>query len=110
MSAAERVKLTTYRRHARAPNRPWIQAITRNVASTSLRLRRRRLAALQLGQRPGVHLAVLPDLQLGQVEPERLRLPDQVLQLAERLPRCARRRQRVLHQAQVGQEPGRDPP
>ena len=109
MSRAERVKLTTYRRHARAPKRPWIQAITRNVARTSCVCGDGGSPPLQLGQRPGVHLAVLPDLQLGQVEPERLRLPDQVLQLAERLPRRARRRQRVLHQAQVGQEPGRIP-
>ncbi len=39
----------------------------------------------QFAQRPGVHLAVLPDLQAGQVEPERLGLPDKVLQLTERL-------------------------
>ena len=35
MSAADRVKLTTYRRHASIPNRSWIQAAARNVASTS---------------------------------------------------------------------------
>ena len=57
----------------------------------------------QLGQRPGVHLAVLPDLQAGQVETERLRLPDEVLQLAERLLGRAGGGQRRLHHPQVGQ-------
>ncbi len=35
MSAAERVKLTTYRWHAATPNLPWIHPIARIVASTS---------------------------------------------------------------------------
>src|SRR2546421_699785 len=35
MSAAERVKLTTYRWQAATPNLPWIQPIARMVASTS---------------------------------------------------------------------------
>ena len=48
--------------------------------------------------------AVLPDLQAGQVEAERLGLPDQVLQLAEGLLGRAGRGQRLLDQAQVGQE------
>ena len=30
------MKLTTYRRHAAAENRPWIQAMAWNVAATSL--------------------------------------------------------------------------
>src|SRR5260370_40330090 len=35
---------------------------------------------------------------------ERLRLPDQMLQFPERLPETARERQRLLHQAKIGQE------
>ena len=38
----------------------------------------------QVRQRTLVHLRVLPHLELGQVEPERLHLPDQPLQLAVR--------------------------
>ena len=36
MSAADRVKLTTYRRQASTPNLPWIHATARSVASTSV--------------------------------------------------------------------------
>jgi hypothetical protein len=52
----------------------------------------------------GVHRAVLAHLQRRGVEPERLRLPDQVLQLAVRLPGGARAQQRVLDQPQVGEK------
>ena len=61
----------------------------------------------EFGQRLGVHLAVLPDLQAGQVEPERLRLPDEVLQLTVGLLGRPGRGQRLLHDAQVGEELGR---
>ncbi len=63
-------------------------------------------ARADLAQRAGVHRAVLPDLQLGQVEPERLGLPDELLQLAERLPGGAPGGQGLLHQPQVGEEAG----
>ena len=121
MSAAERVKLTTYRWQASTPNRSCTQATARNVASTSSvsadscaagpaprpRCARRRAGRrAEFGQRPRVHRAVLPDLQAGQVKAERLGLPDQVLQLAERLPGRTRGGQRVLHGTQVGQESG----
>ena len=48
-----------------------------------------------------MHLAVLADFQLGQVEAERLRLPDQVLQLAigEACRTCLR--QRIAERMQV---------
>ena len=58
----------------------------------------------QLRERPRVHLGVLADLQLGQVEPERLDLPDQVLQLAVGLPAGTGRGQRDLNRAQLGQQ------
>ena len=124
MSAPERVKLTTYRRHASTPNRPWIHATARKVASTSGRSGPT-AAAARLRSRPGRGRAprVLADLQPGQVEPERLRLPDQVLQLAGRLPGRAGRGQRVAapaagrrgtRAARVGQvgvpQPGRAQP
>ena len=51
-----------------------------------------RAGRAEFGQRPCVHLAVLPDLQAGQVEAERLRLPDEVLQLAAGLLGRARPR------------------
>ena len=47
---------------------------------------------------------VLADLQLRQVEAERLDLPDEVLQLAVRLPRRAGRGQRLLGDPQVGEQ------
>ena len=68
--------------------------------------RRQFRSAPQLSERPLVHRAVLPDLQAGQVKAERLGLPAQVLQLAERLPGRTRGGQRVLQHAQVGHEPG----
>ncbi len=107
MSCADRVKLTTYRRHASTPKRCWIQAAARSVASTSSASagqRARPRARTAFGERPGVHRAVLADLQLGQVEAERLGLPDQLLQLAVRLPGGSRGGQRLLDQAQIGQE------
>src|SRR6266536_6288327 len=61
-------------------------------------------AAAQLLERPGMHLAVLADLETGQVEAEGLGLPEQVLELTERLPGGARPRQRPLHEAEVGDE------
>ena len=51
-----------------------------------------------------MHLAVLPDLQAGQVEAERLGLPDQVLQLAGSLLASPGRGQRLLDDAQVADE------
>ncbi len=63
-------------------------------------------AGLGLTQRTFVHRAVLAHLQRRGVEAERLGLPDQVLQLPERLPARARTGQRVLDQAQVGEEGG----
>ena len=47
---------------------------------------------------------VLAHLELGEVEPERLDLPDQVLQAAVGLARAPRRDERVLHDAQVGEQ------
>ena len=109
MSAADRVKLTTYRWQAATPNRSWIQPTARNVASTSVVCADSVAARPDLGQRAGVHRAVLADLQPGQVEAERLRLPDQLLQFTERLPGGTRRRQRLLDQrrsARKSAQPG----
>jgi hypothetical protein len=50
---------------------------------------------------------MLTDLQLGEVEAERLDLPDQVLQLPVRLAYRTRLDQGVLHDPQVGEEVGR---
>ena len=61
-------------------------------------------AAAQLPQCLGVHRAVLPDLEPGKVEPERLRLPEQVLELTECLPGGAGPGQRPLHEPEVGDE------
>ena len=66
-----------------------------------------RAGGAELGQRPGVHLAVLPDLQASQVEAERLCLPDEMLQLAAGLLNGPGRGQRLLDRAQVGEELGR---
>ena len=55
-------------------------------------------------QRGRVHGTVLAHLQLGQVEAERLDLPDQVLKLAVRLANGTRLGQRPLGQAQVVSE------
>ena len=107
MSAADRVKLTTYRRHASTPNRRWIHAATRNGGEHLLGLRRQGpigRGVPQLGEHPGVHGTVLADLQLGEVEAERLGLPDEVLQLAVRLLAGTGGRQRVLDEAQVRHE------
>ena len=61
-------------------------------------------ARVQLAQRPGVHGTVLADLQRGQVEAEALGLPDQVLQLAERLAAGPGVGQGLLEQPQVGEQ------
>ena len=58
----------------------------------------------QFGQGRGVHLAVLADLQLGEVEPEGLGLPDEVLELAVGLPVRPGGGQGLLDGAQVGEE------
>ena len=58
----------------------------------------------QFGEHPGVYRAVLADLQLGEVEAERLRLPDEVLHLAVGLPARSRGYQRPLDQAHIGHE------
>ena len=53
-----------------------------------------------------MHLAVLADLELGQVEPEGLRLPHQPLHLAERDARSSGLVQRAAQHAEVTQELG----
>ena len=58
----------------------------------------------EVRQRTRVHLRVLPHLELGQVEPEGLHLPDQPLQVAVRRPRRTGLRQRALHDVEVGLE------
>ena len=50
----------------------------------------------------GMHLRVLPDLQFGQMEAERLQLPDQRLQVGVGDPGRTGRDQRLLHRSQVG--------
>ena len=90
-SAADFVKLTTTRSHASGPSRCWMSAIARKVASTSRVCGEgrddARLGDLRAGGRQ--HARVLPHLHRGQMEPERLHLPPQVLQLAPRQPRSA---------------------
>ena len=66
------------------------------VASTSSVGSDRLAAGPDLRQRLRMHAAVLAHLELGQVEAERLHLPDQVLQLAVCLPQRAGRRQAAL--------------
>jgi len=46
------------------------------------RLRRKLAPSANLAERVLVHAAVLPHLELGQVEPERLGLPHELLHLA----------------------------
>jgi hypothetical protein len=60
-----------------------------------------RAAGSNFGEGAGMDRAVLAHLQLGEVKAERLNLPHEVLQLAERQTRCARGRERVLHTSQV---------
>ena len=62
-------------------------------------------AGSDLPQRILVHRRVLTHLQLRKVKPERLSLPDEVLELAEREPGRAGLRERPLHDPQVAQEP-----
>ncbi len=81
--------------------------MTRKVASTSSVAGGQFAAVLYLSQRRCVHAAVLADLQLGQMEPEGLHLPDQVLQLSVRLPRGAGGGQAGLDRAEIGQQLGR---
>src|SRR5712692_11675663 len=54
-----------------------------------------------------MHVAVLANLELGEVKAECFRLPDQVLQLAVCLSGRAGARQRALNAAEVGDEFGR---
>jgi hypothetical protein len=54
----------------------------------------------------GMNLAVLAHFELGEVKAKRLRLPDEVLQLAVCLSRSAGGGQRALDQLQVGDEVG----
>ena len=61
----------------------------------------------QLAQRRRVYGTVLAHLELGQVEPEGLRLPDQVLKLAIGLPACARFGEGTLDETKVADEFGR---
>jgi len=51
-----------------------------------------------------MHGTVLSDLELSQVEAERLRLPHQVLQFTESLPGGTERRELALHQVQISDE------
>ena len=53
-----------------------------------------------------MHPAVLADLELGEVESERLGLPHQMLQLAGSEPRRTRRHERIANYAQVAQQVG----
>ena len=57
-----------------------------------------------LGQRTCVDMAVLSHLERGEMKPERLRLPDQMLQLAVGLAWRARACERALDAAQVGEQ------
>src|SRR5699024_1774223 len=58
----------------------------------------------QFLQRCGVYLAVLANLQFGEVEAEGLGLPDQVLEFTVGLSDRAGRGQGFLHDPQVGEE------
>ena len=69
------------------------------VASTSLVCADGSCPARSSLQGRRVHRAVLADLQLGQVEPEGLGLPDQLLQLAVGLPVRPGLGQRALERA-----------
>ena len=51
-----------------------------------------------------MHGRVLANLQLSQVEPERLHLPDELLKVGVGGPRSAGGQERVLHDLQVGGE------
>ena len=57
-----------------------------------------------LGEHLRVHGRVLTHLELGEVEAEGLDLPDQLLQVTVGLAGRAGRDERVLHDAQVGQQ------
>ena len=117
--AAEVVNETTYRWHAANPNRRWIHAITRIVSGSPRSSGRRGMGRGHGRGSPGRQARssasaractcrMLADLEARQVEPERLGLPDQVLQLPVRLPGRPGGGQRRLDQPQVGQElPGR---
>ncbi len=87
MSAADVVKLMTYRRHA---STPYSSCMPRMRANRLEHLAGHRRHARRLREPPpsavGVHAAVLPNLELGEVKTKRLRLPDQMLQLTERQP------------------------
>ncbi|TWG84011.1 hypothetical protein L603_002200000220 [Cellulosimicrobium cellulans J34] len=72
---------------ARAVGQVAVQALLRDLRERSL-----------------VDLGVLAHLELGEVEPERLDLPHQLLQVPVRGARGARRDERLLHDAQVGLE------
>ena len=61
-------------------------------------------AGIELVEHLAVHRGVLAHLEFGEVETEGLDLPDQLLQLAVGLPRCAGTDQGVLHHAKVGQQ------
>ena len=86
-------------------------AASLTVSSLQVRDHRHRLKHLFGGGRPGkrfgVHLAVLADLELGQVKPEGLRLPHQALHLAERDARSSSLFQRATQDAEVTQQLGR---
>ena len=89
----ERHDVATGRRARR--NRRCTAPIARKVSSTST-VRGSRVAVdavlRDVRERAVVHLRVLPHLELGEVEPERLHLPDQPLQVAVGRPRARRPR------------------
>ncbi len=93
-----------YRPAARGPYRSCRNATTRNTSSTSSASSDRPAPDVELGEHFRVHRRVLPHLEFGQVEAERLDLPDQLLEVPVRLSRRARLRQRVLHDPQVGEQ------
>ena len=78
--------------------------IVRKTSSTSSVCALSALACGQLLECFRVHGRVLADLELGEVEPEGLDLPDELLQVSVGLPRRAGRVQRVLDDPQVREE------
>jgi hypothetical protein len=66
-------------------------------------------AGVQLCERFAVHLGVLADLELGEVEPVGLDLPDQVLDAAEGVALRASGHEGVLYSAEIRQQLFRSP-
>ena len=69
-----------------------------------LRLRAQRLTAGSFGEHLGVDGGVLTHLEFGEVEAERLHLPQQLLEVSVRLAWGTRIDEGLLHGAQIGQQ------